>query len=308
MTHDNYEAALESLQKIVGYIISDEVDYHNVFIIIGNGYEFIINFLIKYFENDVVYIDSDMYINDDNKTDIKGKKLAICSNYDISNCNLIRLSKISKGFLYNNDKKYCKHILLVGEEKTITDKMLTAIAKITKIILFDNMDIGDIKYDELLEFFEKGKIKYIQGRHLLCELCHDECKEYVVFIYNNGIGFKKRRLCQECKNDTKYNVSYMGCCVCGKESDKYLRISIKYRNKEYLIISCDKDSQCHKYIMNNQDKYIEEDISSIVKDRCSYCNKYGNELKQCSVCKSAKYCNSDCQRSDWPKHKPLCRK
>uniref|UniRef100_A0A6B2LJE1 MYND-type domain-containing protein n=1 Tax=Arcella intermedia TaxID=1963864 RepID=A0A6B2LJE1_9EUKA len=41
---------------------------------------------------------------------------------------------------------------------------------------------------------------------------------------------------------------------------------------------------------------------------CSFCNKQGVKLSLCSICKSVQYCNKDCQRSHWPKHKPNCKK
>ncbi|KAL7529594.1 hypothetical protein ACHAWF_003040 [Thalassiosira exigua] len=45
---------------------------------------------------------------------------------------------------------------------------------------------------------------------------------------------------------------------------------------------------------------------------CSNCNKYQEDgetpLMQCSVCRGAKYCNADCQRSHWPSHKSTCSK
>lgn len=43
---------------------------------------------------------------------------------------------------------------------------------------------------------------------------------------------------------------------------------------------------------------------------CASCKKQngerGVELKKCSQCKSAVYCNSDCQRNDWPVHAQAC--
>jgi hypothetical protein len=34
----------------------------------------------------------------------------------------------------------------------------------------------------------------------------------------------------------------------------------------------------------------------------------GGKLLQCSACHAAKYCSSSCQRSDWKRHKRLCKK
>jgi len=40
---------------------------------------------------------------------------------------------------------------------------------------------------------------------------------------------------------------------------------------------------------------------------CNYCNKScPGRLKRCGRCKFAAYCNIDCQKNHWPKHKPDC--
>ena len=55
--------------------------------------------------------------------------------------------------------------------------------------------------------------------------------------------------------------------------------------------------------------------SSLLKDcedldiECAPCLKRGSqtELRRCAGCKSFSYCSKDCQRSDWPSHKRLCK-
>ena len=48
------------------------------------------------------------------------------------------------------------------------------------------------------------------------------------------------------------------------------------------------------------------DNSEIV---CTRCLKKGSltSLRRCTGCKSSSYCSKDCQRSDWPSHKQLCK-
>ena len=41
--------------------------------------------------------------------------------------------------------------------------------------------------------------------------------------------------------------------------------------------------------------------------RCFYCGKHGHNLPKCRQCSQAYYCNADCQRKHWKKHKPVCR-
>ena len=41
---------------------------------------------------------------------------------------------------------------------------------------------------------------------------------------------------------------------------------------------------------------------------CGSCDKKGPDLLKCSVCKSAWYCDVQCQKKDWKRHKQCCRK
>ena len=40
--------------------------------------------------------------------------------------------------------------------------------------------------------------------------------------------------------------------------------------------------------------------------RCSYCNTQHEDLKKCSGCGQVEYCGKECQKKDWPVHKPIC--
>ena len=58
-----------------------------------------------------------------------------------------------------------------------------------------------------------------------------------------------------------------------------------------------------------------EHSCSLLKDcedsdiECARCLKRGSrtELRRCAGCKSFSYCSKDCQRSDWPSHKRVCK-
>ena len=41
--------------------------------------------------------------------------------------------------------------------------------------------------------------------------------------------------------------------------------------------------------------------------RCFECGKHGHNLPRCRQCAQAFYCNADCQRKHWRKHRPVCR-
>ena len=41
--------------------------------------------------------------------------------------------------------------------------------------------------------------------------------------------------------------------------------------------------------------------------KCFQCGKSGHKLPKCTQCSQAYYCNADCQRKHWKKHKPVCR-
>ena len=41
--------------------------------------------------------------------------------------------------------------------------------------------------------------------------------------------------------------------------------------------------------------------------KCFQCGKHGHDLKKCGQCSQAYYCDADCQRKHWRKHKPVCQ-
>ena len=42
--------------------------------------------------------------------------------------------------------------------------------------------------------------------------------------------------------------------------------------------------------------------------KCGYCSIVGVKLSLCSRCHSISYCDTVCQRKNWPDHKSLCKK
>ena len=41
--------------------------------------------------------------------------------------------------------------------------------------------------------------------------------------------------------------------------------------------------------------------------KCFQCGKRSHKLPKCTQCSQAYYCNANCQRKHWNKHKPVCR-
>ena len=41
--------------------------------------------------------------------------------------------------------------------------------------------------------------------------------------------------------------------------------------------------------------------------KCFECGKHGHNLPKCKSCSQAFYCNAECQRKHWKKHRPICR-
>ena len=56
---------------------------------------------------------------------------------------------------------------------------------------------------------------------------------------------------------------------------------------------------------NNKDKGTKTLWVTVFK--CFFCGKHGHNLPKCRQCSQAYYCNADCQRKHWKKHKPVCR-
>lgn len=57
-------------------------------------------------------------------------------------------------------------------------------------------------------------------------------------------------------------------------------------------------------------EYIEKK-ARVIK-LCSHCmaleNRFARIYSRCKNCKTVYYCNKDCQKLDWPRHKPFCLK
>ncbi|XP_070538595.1 uncharacterized protein [Ptychodera flava] len=70
---------------------------------------------------------------------------------------------------------------------------------------------------------------------------------------------------------------------------------------------CDFGLYCRRKCMK-EDKFRHEVECKYAKKlhACSACGKETSSAKLCSACLSARYCNKDCQKKHWPKHKDAC--
>ncbi len=41
---------------------------------------------------------------------------------------------------------------------------------------------------------------------------------------------------------------------------------------------------------------------------CAFCRSSGSRLKRCGRCRNAHYCSEKCQRADWKRHRPECKR
>jgi MYND finger len=39
---------------------------------------------------------------------------------------------------------------------------------------------------------------------------------------------------------------------------------------------------------------------------CGYCGKINKKISRCARCKRVAYCNQDCQKADWKRHRRIC--
>ena len=47
-------------------------------------------------------------------------------------------------------------------------------------------------------------------------------------------------------------------------------------------------------------------LTGVESKRCAHCNSFKEGMKHCARCKNISYCDANCQRANWRKHKPNC--
>lgn len=65
---------------------------------------------------------------------------------------------------------------------------------------------------------------------------------------------------------------------------------------------------CSEKCRKEQTRKIKKDVNFSMLNQCAFCKDHIiNDLKKCSRCKITYYCNQNCQKSDWSKHKINCK-
>lgn len=155
-------------------------------------------------------------------------------------------------------------------------------------------------------------------------------ERYVDLIPTRAIANKA---CAELKEDlaewtpfnTKWDVQYKrGCahcrieCVSVEEADQIVQIA-EGINKFPTYIPGDEPGlellvESHVIIQRPEPKVVVlEDcltLGAIVlrnhQNSCSFCDALAKRMARCA-CNRAYYCNAECQRKDWPRHKTTCK-
>ena len=55
------------------------------------------------------------------------------------------------------------------------------------------------------------------------------------------------------------------------------------------------------------DLKVESSLLAPLVSICAHCFNQSDSLKKCSICRTVAYCNSACQKNDWPLHKGKCQ-
>jgi len=61
-------------------------------------------------------------------------------------------------------------------------------------------------------------------------------------------------------------------------------------------------------MLKSDDEHANAQMRTAGTPECAECGKGGDGLKACTACNLVKYCNRNCQRVHWPKHKKECKK
>ena len=67
------------------------------------------------------------------------------------------------------------------------------------------------------------------------------------------------------------------------------------------------DTGDHRNIVKDNKKKTGKKTLWVTIFKCFHCGKHGHNLPKCRQCAQAYYCDADCQRKHWRKHRPVCQ-
>lgn len=94
-----------------------------------------------------------------------------------------------------------------------------------------------------------------------------------------------------------------------KKNENYNDYSVKElisrcQEKKIEYSGCLEKEDLVNLLLTNNAAETEKNVN---KKKCSQCGLLLNNVLSCSRCHSSYYCNRDCQRAHWPKHKIFCK-
>ncbi|EED11905.1 conserved hypothetical protein [Talaromyces stipitatus ATCC 10500] len=108
--------------------------------------------------------------------------------------------------------------------------------------------------------------------------------------------------------------SVLPICVCGEnhDIDRFPRIRnweifAKYATR-IAIMPLSAIPYMESFITNEQKRQLQSQLRGPASEKCDNCGKHDVRPKKCLRCGIVSYCNRDCQKAAWKKHKKDCKK
>lgn len=98
-------------------------------------------------------------------------------------------------------------------------------------------------------------------------------------------------------------------CLNKLDCRNFISITNGFNNlKEIIETDNTKIKKTYESFINNKIYKKPNYFDVNFNNNCSNCNKYSSNIVICSNCKFSYYCDKNCQKEDWNKHKFYCKK